>query len=179
MAKTCIEPNCKNPVFSHSYCKKHQYKRTDTKPRRTKIVQKKAVKKKKKAISLPSLKKKVQLVFNEFIRLRDQGQPCISCGGYGVLQAGHYFNVKGYDGLRFDPDNTNGECPKCNLFDDSHLIGYGERLPMKIGEERYLALKARAANYKQNGYKWARAELLDLLALYTENVRSLKSENNS
>ena len=60
------------------------------------------IEKKKKSVSLPKLKNKLQDIFNEFIRLRDAGQPCISCGENKPLQAGHYFAVKGYDSLRFD-----------------------------------------------------------------------------
>lgn len=34
----------------------------------------------KKAVSIPKLKAKCQLLCNEYVRLRDQGKPCISCG---------------------------------------------------------------------------------------------------
>ena len=58
--------------------------------------------KKKNNVSLPKLKNKLEDIFNEFIRLRNAGQPCISCGERKTLQAGHYWAVGGYDGLRFD-----------------------------------------------------------------------------
>lgn len=31
MPKTCLSPNCSNPVFSHNYCRYHQNLRTDSK----------------------------------------------------------------------------------------------------------------------------------------------------
>ena len=134
------------------------------------------LKKSKPLPSLPKLKEKLQLVFNEFVRLRDLNRPCISCGSRGYLQAGHYFAVKGYDGLRFDEDNVNGECAACNYYNESHLIGYGDNLRVKIGEKRYNALKERAADYKKNGYKWSRIELMELIEKYSEKVRLMKKD---
>lgn len=84
--------------------------------------------KKKNTKSLPKLKAKLQEIFNEYIRLRDKDRPCISCGEIKTLQAGHYWAVGGYDGLRFDEDNVHGECAGCNGFDDMHLIGYRDNL---------------------------------------------------
>jgi len=127
--------------------------------------------------SLPALKKKVQMVFNEYIRLRDQGKPCIACGKKRELQAGHFFPVGRYDGLRFNEDNVHGECRACNYYDEAHLIYYSQNLLKKIGEERYEALKSAAAEYKKSGYKWSRAELLELLAKYKTKVNQLNQLN--
>lgn len=128
----------------------------------------------KKPQSLPKLKAKLQTVFNEYIRLRDKDKPCISCGQFKPLQAGHYFSVKGYDGLRFDDYNCWGECAGCNCFDESHLIGYGERLLERIGSEEFAKLKERAAEYKRNGYKWSRSELQEKIDYYSELVKQMK-----
>ena len=137
--------------------------------------------KSKKTITLPKLKAKLQEVFNEYIRLRDKDELCISCGkrtykadGELVpLQAGHFYARSGYDGLRFDEENVNGECMGCNYYDESHLIGYGENLIKKIGQERYDALKQRAAEYKKNGYKWSRAELFEKIEYYKAKVKEM------
>jgi hypothetical protein len=83
---------------------------------------------KKKEKTLPKLKAEAQDIFNAYIRRRDAELPCISCGQYKHLQAGHYHAVKGYDSLRYDEDNVHGECAGCNCFDESHLIGYGRNL---------------------------------------------------
>ena len=120
----------------------------------------------KKTKTLPKLKQDAQKLFNAFIRRRDEGKPCISCGQFKPLQAGHFYSVKGYDALRFDEDNTAGECSGCNCFDESHLIGYGENLLIRIGQQRFDALKQRAAEYKRNGYKFSRTELMELLNKY-------------
>lgn len=128
---------------------------------------------KKKTIA--KLKQDVQKVFNKYIRLRDKGRPCISCGLPKTLQAGHYFAVSGYDGLRFDEDNVNGECAGCNCFNESHLILYGQNLKAKIGEDRYNDLIQRAEDYKKDNYfRWDRAELEELRILYLEKCSELE-----
>lgn len=99
---------------------------------------------------------------NAYIRKRDEGKPCVSCGQFKVLQAGHYYPVSGYDGLRFNLDNIHGECARCNCFDESHLIHYGKNLLDRIGQERLDALNQAAADYKMNGYRWTRAELNEI-----------------
>jgi len=133
-------------------------------------------KKGSKAKSLPKLKADCQKIFNEFIRLRDAGLPCITCLEYKVLQAGHYYPTGGYDGLRFDELNVNGECSHDNCFNEAHLILYGEHLREKIGEENFLILKYRAEHYKKHGYKWSRTELEEKIAYYKDKVNQLKQE---
>ena len=124
--------------------------------------------------TLPKLKADCQKVFNEFIRVRDSGKPCISCGGDGEMQAGHYYSVRGYDGLRFDEDNVFCECVRCNCFDESHLIGYGSNLINRIGIDRYKDLQERAIAYKKFGKKWSRSEIEELIKIYKEKLRDEK-----
>jgi hypothetical protein len=126
-----------------------------------------------KAITLPKLKAKLQLVFNAYIRARDKGKPCISCGKPKDLQAGHFYPVRMYDGLRFNEDNCHGECAGCNGFDDMHLLGYCKNLKERIGENAFERLKTMAGDYKRDGYKWSRSELIDLLEYYTNKLREL------
>jgi len=124
--------------------------------------------------SLPKLKSDLQNVFNEYIRLRDKDKPCISCNKpVRYKQAGHYFPVGNFDRLRYDENNCHGECIKCNNFDDSHLIGYGRNLPNRIGEDRYQKLLADAVEYRKNGNRWSRTDLMDLLTFYKQQIKDL------
>lgn len=135
------------------------------------------MKNKKPSKTLPKLKKELQIVFNQFIRLRDKDKPCISCSQpKDDKQAGHYYAVGGYDGIRFDEFNVHGECSRCNCFDESHLIGYGENLLERIGKLEFELLKQRARDYKMNGYKFSRTELEGKIMKYKYLVREL--ENN-
>lgn len=128
---------------------------------------------KKKDITLAKLKQKCQIVANEYIRLRDKDKPCISCGEWKVLQAGHYYPVKGYDGLRFDEDNIHGECAGCNCFSEGHLITYGINLERKIGLEKLNNLHAKAAEYKRKGYKFTRSEILEIMEAYKSKINEI------
>lgn len=82
--------------------------------------------------------KETQAIFNRFIRLRDQGLPCISCGlSTGAQrQAGHYRSVGGHPELRYDPDNVHSQCCACNDWLSGNLINYRIGLLAKIGPER-------------------------------------------
>lgn len=136
---------------------------------------KKKVKKPKKK-KLQTLLKDFETVFNAWIKKRDAGKPCISCGQYNELQAGHYFAVSGYKALRFDEDNVHGEGACCNMFNESHLILYGINLQKKIGENDYKDLLRRAELYKagryQNEYyqngKWNREGIEKGIEYYTK-----------
>jgi hypothetical protein len=127
-------------------------------------------------MSLPKLKKKLEAVFNAYIRKRDSEDGyfvCISCKRtlpVEKMNAGHFFPVKGFDGIRFDEDNVHGECQGCNCFNDAHLISYSHNLQSKIGQERYNALRQRADEYKARGYKWSRIELEELIEKYKQKL---------
>lgn len=121
-----------------------------------------------------TLIKKLQKVFNEYVRIRDKDKPCISCGNYfDTKDAGHFYATSGYSGLRFDEDNVHGECARCNRFDESHLIGYAENLKVKIGESDYQALKERAEEYKRSGVKWSRIELREKIEYYKAKINEI------
>lgn len=130
-------------------------------------------------LTLGQMKAELQPIFNKYVRLRDKGHDrflCISCQKFKKLsemQAGHYYPVSGYDGLRFDEDNVNGECIGCNAFDASHLINYGLNLERKIGSTRLAMLHERARAYKENGKKWRKKELQEKLLYYKQRVEEM------
>jgi len=133
--------------------------------------------------SLPDLKAKCQSLFNEYIRLRDLAGcdhfKCISCGQIKhkrYIQAGHFYNVGQYDGLRFDEDNCHGQCNYCNTFLHGNLIEYRDNLCDKIGLERFESLKLRAGYYKRNGHKFARFELIEKIAELKEKIKEYNGE---
>jgi hypothetical protein len=81
--------------------------------------------------------KKAQEVFNQWIRLRDDKQPCISCGTRGPCQfhAGHYKTAGGHPELRFEPLNVHKQCAQCNNFKSGAIDQYRPRLIYRIGED--------------------------------------------
>lgn len=119
-----------------------------------------------KKLTLPKLLEKTQKIVNAWIRERDKDQPCISCGRYNELQAGHYVPVRGGSFLRFHPANINGECQHCNGFDQFHLVGYRKNLIKKVGIEMVEYLEANRNTVK----KWTREELIRICLDFSRPV---------
>ncbi|CAM3350873.1 Bacteriophage Lambda NinG protein [Pseudomonas gessardii] len=80
--------------------------------------------------------KDTQHAFNAWIRARDAGQPCISCGTTADVQycAGHYRTTAASPELRFEPLNVHLQCNRnCNMGKSGNLLGYRPGLIEKIG----------------------------------------------
>ncbi len=133
-----------------------------------------ATSKKKKAVSLPSLTAKAQKVFNAYIRQRDSKEGYFTCISFfktlpiESMNAGHYVPVKGGSALRFNEYNVNGECQRCNGFDEFHLVGYRKYLVMKIGEDKVTKLEED----RNKVYKWSRTELEQIIKHYSTLLKS-------
>ena len=89
-------------------------------------------------------KKAAQSAFNAFIRKRDEGQPCISCGTMtaGQYHAGHYLSVGAHPQQRFDELNVHIQCSVCNNFRSGNVAEYRKALIKKIGIEQVEALES-------------------------------------
>jgi hypothetical protein len=133
-------------------------RKTTTTKRTTKKTTKGATKE-----SLPKMLEKTQRVFNSYIRNRDSGLPCISCGREGN-QAGHYFTVKGFSALRFDEWNVNLQCAGCNLFLHGNQAMYRIGLVDRIGEKAVAELEAKAVGDRIK--KWSVDELKEIINKY-------------
>lgn len=72
---------------------------------------------------------------HKYIRERDKGNPCISCGEYRTLEAGHFYAAGSYEILRFNFLNIHGQCKQCNNHVHGNLLEYRKRLIIKIGIE--------------------------------------------
>jgi hypothetical protein len=138
-------------------------------------------KKAKKAVTLPRLTEKAQKVFNAYIRQRDSKDgffTCISCFKtlpVESMNAGHYVPVKGGSFLRFHEDNVNGECQRCNGFDEFHLVGYRKHLLLKIGKKRVEWLE----KYRNKVHKWHRDDLEDIITYYSTLVKTNKNGSSN
>jgi len=117
-----------------------------------------------KKYSPAQLKAKAQKVFNAWIRKRDEGKPCISCGIQPTQQAGHYFSAGHYSKLRFDERNVSGQCIRCNYYLSGNQIGYRQGLIKRIGLEAVEQLEAEASI--KGAFKWDRFSLIDIIEKY-------------
>ena len=130
-------------------------------------------KEKYKGKSVAWLKRECQKWFNRYIRIRDDGKPCISCGNKNTSDASHFFSVRMYDALRFDEDNAHKSCTYCNRFAFGNIFYYTKRLPDRIGKERFDALVKRAEESKKSLHKWNRWELIELIETYKQKCKDL------
>ena len=89
--------------------------------------------------------KDTQVVFNKYIRLRDQDDGCISCGSKSAYayHAGHYRSIGSAGHLRFNELNCHRQCSACNTHLSGNLIRYRLGLIRKIG---ILAVEALESN---------------------------------
>ena len=116
-----------------------------------------------------------QEVVNKYIRQRDKGKPCVSCGKSwdSSFQACHRFNVKQFNKLRFDLDNIHGGCPGCNQYNDGNYNAYHIRLPKRIGIEVYQDLQKRADIAFRIPWTWTRYELKEIQKTVRELTKKL------
>ena len=133
-------------------------------------------KKKKKKSQREILKDKLTVVFNKFIRLRDQNLPCISCGVNRVQHAGHYWPVSQYPqgSMRFNPDNVNGQCVNCNSFEEGNRQGYEKGLIRRFGKKILGRLDIQRSLPQ---VKWDEWELDTMIVVYKEKIKQLEASN--
>ncbi|MBJ2237044.1 recombination protein NinG [Pseudomonas fluorescens] len=116
--------------------------------------------------------KDTQHAFNAWIRARDAGQPCISCGTTADVQycAGHYRTTAAAPELRFEPLNVHLQCNRnCNMGKSGNLLGYRPRLLEKIGAEAVEWLEG-----PHEAKKYTVEELKAMTAEYRAKTRELK-----
>ena len=131
---------------------------------------------KKARTSLGALKEQTQTLFNRYVRIRDEGKNCISSQipYKSDFDAGHCFSVGSYEGLRYDFDNCHGQSIGDNRYKEGNVVDYLINLPMRIGQDKFDALIKRAEDYKKNGYKFSRPELLEIQIEIKKRIKELK-----
>lgn len=115
--------------------------------------------------------REAQQAINEWIRLRDADQPCISCGRHhqGQYHAGHYRTVGSNPELRFEPLNIHKQCAPCNNHKSGDIVNYRISLIQRIGQE--------AVDWLEGPHEPKRYTIEQLQAIkaeYRAKVRELK-----
>jgi hypothetical protein len=115
----------------------------------------------------------LQKIFNTYIRKRDEGQPCISCGTTNKTiryDAGHYYPTT-YQFLRFNEDNVHRQCSfNCNHKLSGNQMEYTPRLEKKIGFDRMQWLHA----HRHDRLEISIPELKEKIKEYKKKIASLK-----
>ena len=93
---------------------------------------------KKEVMSRSQWYDKLQALVNQYVRFRDLGKPCPTCGRNGediAWDAGHFIPQKGYDPRRFDLTNNHRQCVYCNQYGGGKRAEYREWMINKYGLE--------------------------------------------
>lgn len=95
-------------------------------------------------------------IVHAYVRERDKGKPCISCGNDWKpnFQAGHGYAAGSFETLKYNLHNINGQCEQCNLRKEGDFFNYSLNLPDRIGIENYNELVRLAGIDKQRSKVW-------------------------
>ena len=119
-------------------------------------------------------KAKAQKAFNEYIRLRDRDEDCISCDKtkywHGQWHCGHFKTVGARPDLRFNLVNANKQCSTCNNYLSGNLAEYAIKLTEKFGADNVALLNevAEPKKYTAQDYK-------EIAEYYKAKVKELKA----
>ena len=116
--------------------------------------------------------KLAQKSFNAYIRERDAGLPCVSCGRMheGQWHAGHYRPTGNNSALRFNEINCHRQCAPCNAHKSGNLSEYRIELIQRIGIDLVEWLERDHPKVTP----WTPAELKAINQYYREALKNLK-----
>lgn len=181
--KTCKEAGCNNEVanfpnstIKRKYCLEHAIKASLSIAK--KQVKKEWVKEKKerkdKLKTLGQLEAEAKTMFQKWVRMRDEKEPCISCGSTKAKRydGGHWWKAEIYSGLIFHEDNCHKQCSRpCNMDLAGDPSNYRIGLVKRIGLERVIWLEENKDRLRD--YKFTRQELIDIKNTYKNKIKDL------
>ena len=119
--------------------------------------------------------KEAQVIFNQYIRLRDEKEPCISCGRFheGQYHAGHYLTTGAHPELRFNELNVHKQCAPCNNHLSGNIIKYRQNLITKIGMQEVSWLEG-----KHEPLKLTINDAKEIKSIYRKKIKELNEAKN-
>jgi 5-methylcytosine-specific restriction endonuclease McrA len=131
---------------------------------------------KRKALGLSSLVKKLDRVFSRYIRLKNADETgtvqCCTCGKllhWGDSHASHFVSRR-HMSVRFDERNVHVCCPRCNVFEHGALDDYSKYIIETYGMETFNEL----LRLKRVNMKWLRSDLEEMIAVYQMKTKQLE-----
>ena len=124
--------------------------------------------------------KEAQAAVNRYVRLRDAGRPCISCGGSpeqkrgGTMDAGHYRSTGSAPHLRFYTLNIAAQCVPCNRHLGGNAVEFRRGLVKRLGLPKVEAIEAMHWSPK-----WSIDYLKRLKKLAAKKARRLEKRMES
>lgn len=125
--------------------------------------------------------KEAQSAFNAYIRERDRGKPCISCGAteqqtdYLKISgwvASHYRSVGACPELRFDELNVHLACVRCNSHLSGNIVEYRLGLIERCGQN--------VVDYLEGHHEpkhYTIEDLQEIKATYRRKARELRRQH--
>ena len=117
------------------------------------------------------LKRLAQKLFNQFIRMRDDNLPCVSCQkiiGKNETSHASHFRPATNSKLRYDERNVHRSCVKCNVFLSSNAIEYKKALIIKLGAEVVEELECT-----NEPYRYSVEELQEIIKKYRLKIKEM------
>ena len=133
--------------------------------------------------------KEAQTAFNAYIRERDRGNVCISCGKSEQelkidnpisMVCGHFLSVGSHPELRYNPMNANLQCTRCNggagkygQFNSKAKTvtqEYRENLIKKIGQASVEWLEG-----PHKAQNWTVLDIKEIKQWYKDQLKNLKN----
>lgn len=126
---------------------------------------------------IPELIREAQTACNAYVRVRDDGKPCISCGTPlsadgvgGGFDAGHFRSRGAAPHLRFHEHNVAGQCKRCNRYMSGNVSAMRQGLIARIGLE-----SVEAIENDNSTHKWTREELIAIRQYYIAKRKEIEA----
>jgi hypothetical protein len=163
--KTCDNPKCAFKKVDRDKAKKEAKKRAES-ARETRE-RKEALKTRGDHL------KEAQREFNKFIRMRDAGKPCISCGRFhdGQMHAGHFLTTAARPDLRFCEHNCFAQCAPCNNHLSGNIPLYRQSLITILGPD----LVDHMETGPRGNSNWSIEEIKEIKQFYREEWKRIKA----
>jgi hypothetical protein len=123
--------------------------------------------------------KEAQSEFNRYIRMRDHGLPCASCGSKpeqrfgGTIDCSHYRSVGSAPHMRFNVFNAAAACVKCNRNLSGNIAELRKGLVAKFGS----GIVERVES-DQESRKYSIEQLKRIKKLFSKRANILKKRYN-
>lgn len=154
--RTCkqkfIPKNSLQIVCSPSCAMQHVVEQSERKKKRQEKLQRDELRMRRERLKTHAeWLKEAQAAFNRYIRWRDFGKECASCGGIlisnsnyitgSAVDASHYRSRGAASHLRFNVFNVHAACTRCNRQLSGNAVEFRIRLINRIGLERVESLE--------------------------------------
>lgn len=117
-----------------------------------------------------------QAAWNKYVRLRDVGKPCCSCGAMpeqkygGTMDCSHYRSRGSAPHLKFHLHNAASACVKCNRFLGGNVAALRAGLIERLGLEKILAIESN-----NEPRKFDQAYLIRIKNIFTKKAKRVQS----